>query len=507
MVTKATRDVIDLSVRPVNKLVVNNVGNTLGPRRIDATAIGASVPDVGFFTNVQSTAGNVSNLQSSNVIISSLLDVTGATVIGLNLNDRIITVNLSANYTAQAADRGKGFLCNGTFSFFLDNAATLGVGWSCQIKNTGIGNVTIDPFSTQTINDTSTVVLTPAQSCQIVCTGTTTFQVFFLGSGGSGGGGSAAIKNMIAVDQKAANTSGGTTTAGTFLTRNLNTILSNTIAGATVTANQFTLPAGNYNIKWWAPAYNCARHKSKLRNITDAVDVAMGSSEYALGTADVQTSSFGSVDVSLGSAKTFEIQHRVQNAQTGDGFGVAANFGVPEVFTIVEVTRKDITGVAGGGGGSGTVQLMVVQDQKVAGTNGGTAIANTWTARALNAIQTNSITGASLASNTVTLPAGTYHAHASAPFFHLERAKIRLRNVTDNTTAVVGSCAYSNIDQDSDVSSSILDGVFTIASNKNFQIQYFTSTNGEGNAGALGLATTGSGEIEVYAQVRFWKLA
>lgn len=506
MITKATRDVIDLSVRPVNKLVVNNIGNALGPRTIDATAIGSSVPDVGFFTNLRSTAGNIGNVQASNVVISSLLDVTGATVIGLNLNDSIITVNLSANYTAQAADRGKGFLCNGTFSFFLDNAANLGVGWSCQIKNTGIGNITIDPFSTQTINDTNSVVLTPAQSCQIVCTGTTTFQIFFLGSGGGGGTGAASVKQFIVVDQKAANTSGGTTTAGTYLQRNLNTIISNTISGATSSSNQFTLPAGNYNIKWWAPAYNCARHKSKLRNVTDSVDVAHGSSEYALGTADVQTSSFGSVDVSLGSAKVFEIQHRVQNAQTNDGFGVASNFGVPEVYTVVEVTSLDITGIAGGGGSS-AIRLMVVQDQKAAGTNGGTAIANTWTARALNAVQTNSITGASLASNTITLPAGTYHVQASAPFFHLERAKIRFRNVTDNITAVVGSCAYSNIDQDSDVSTSIIDGVFTITSNKNFQVQYFVTTNGENNTGALGIATTGSGEIEVYTNCRIWKIA
>jgi len=508
MITKATRDVLDLSVRPVNKLVVNNVGNALGPRRIDATTIGVTVPDVGFFTNLRSTAATVSNFQSSSVIISNLLDVTGATVIGLNLNDRIITVNLSANYTAQAADRGKGFLCNGTFSFFLNNAANLGVGWSCQIKNTGIGNVTIDPFSTQTINDTSTLVLTPAQSCQIVCTGSTSFQVFFLGSGTSGGGsGTASIKKFIIVDQKSPNTSGGTSTAGSYVQRNLNTIISNTIAGASLTSNQFSLPAGNYNIKWWAPAYSSARHKSKLRNVTDATDVAQGSSEYALGTADVQTSSFGSIDVSLGSGKTFEIQHRVQQAQTGDGFGVASNFGVNEVYTIVEVTLSDITGISGGGGSSGPIQIMIVKDQKVAGTNGGTAVANTWTARALNTIQSNSITGASLASNTITLPAGTYYVTASASFFHLERARIRLRNTSDNTTALVGSCAYSNIDQDSDMSTSLLDGVITIAANKNFQIQYFSSTNGERNTGALGVATTGSGEVEVYAQIKIWKIA
>lgn len=66
MTTRATRDVIDLSTRPV--LSVDIDGGS-----IDGVSIGATTPDVGFFTN----------LQTSNLTVTNTADFSGATVTGL----------------------------------------------------------------------------------------------------------------------------------------------------------------------------------------------------------------------------------------------------------------------------------------------------------------------------------------------------------------------------------------------------------------------------------------
>ena len=66
MVTKATRDVVDLATRPVLSIDIDGGS-------IDGTAVGSTTPDVGFFTN-----GQVANLD-----VTSTADFTGAVVTGL----------------------------------------------------------------------------------------------------------------------------------------------------------------------------------------------------------------------------------------------------------------------------------------------------------------------------------------------------------------------------------------------------------------------------------------
>ena len=53
--------------------------------------------------------------------------------------------------------------------------------------------------------------------------------------------------------------------------------------------------------------------------------------------------------------------------------------------------------------------FLHVRDEKAANTPGGTFTASAWQKRDLNTVKTNQISGASLASNQITLPAGTYH--------------------------------------------------------------------------------------------------
>jgi hypothetical protein len=139
-------------------------------------------------------------------------------------------------------------------------------------------------------------------------------------------------------DQKANNTPGGTFSSGAWQRRDLNTTIgSNTISGSSLAGNQFTLPAGTYRIQASAPAYNCNRHKAKLRNMTDSIDTLIGSSEVS-APGGYTTSIINGV-FTISAQKTFEIQHQCQTSAATNGFGVESNFGVAEIYTQVQLWR------------------------------------------------------------------------------------------------------------------------------------------------------------------------
>ena len=140
-------------------------------------------------------------------------------------------------------------------------------------------------------------------------------------------------------DVKSSGTAGGTFTSGAWQTRVLNTTEGSSFVS--LSSNQFTLPAGQYDIEFNAPAFACDRHKSKLYNITDASDVIFGSSAFSESTATdrATTESIGKGSISLTGTKTFEIRHRSSATATTQGFGVESSFGVSEIYTVVKITK------------------------------------------------------------------------------------------------------------------------------------------------------------------------
>jgi len=140
-------------------------------------------------------------------------------------------------------------------------------------------------------------------------------------------------------DQKAANTQGGTATSGSFQTRTLNTAVTNTITGASLGSNQITLPAGTYYMETECPAYAVLQHKAILYNVTDAANVLIGTSGYAASTDNGHDQSFVKGRFTIAGTKVLEIRHRVNTTNTDDGFGIASNFGVNEVYTDVRIWK------------------------------------------------------------------------------------------------------------------------------------------------------------------------
>ena len=140
-------------------------------------------------------------------------------------------------------------------------------------------------------------------------------------------------------DEKGVSDHGGTFTSGSFLTRTLNTSLTNEISGASLSSNQITLPSGTYFIYASAPAYAVNRHTIRLRNITDSTDTLLGTSSYAENSTSVSNIAMVTGRFTISAQKTFEIQHRCQTTSATLGFGVSKDMSETNVYTDVQIWK------------------------------------------------------------------------------------------------------------------------------------------------------------------------
>lgn len=141
-------------------------------------------------------------------------------------------------------------------------------------------------------------------------------------------------------DEKADNTDGGTFTLGAWRTRDLNTELDDTGEDAALAANQITLEAGTYRCLISCPAYRVDAHKARLYNITDGATILGGTSERAAAAITATNKSIIVGRFTIAAQKVLEVQHYCIASMTTSGFGWAANVGVNEVYTEVELWKE-----------------------------------------------------------------------------------------------------------------------------------------------------------------------
>lgn len=164
--------------------------------------------------------------------------------------------------------------------------------------------------------------------------------------------------------------------------------------------------------------------------------------------------------------------------------------------------------------------LLQVRNQQTSGTVGASFSSLSWQTRVLNTVVTNNISGSSLAANQLTLPIGEYMAMATAsiggdtgPSNNI-RGKLRFRNITGSATLLVGQNQTFNNWNSGVLSGSTsqniggvmnIEGQFSLAGVSLVELQAYvgpgTLTNGN-----QGDAIT-SGEVEVYADIKIWKLS
>ena len=141
-------------------------------------------------------------------------------------------------------------------------------------------------------------------------------------------------------DEKASGAGGGgSAISGVWTVRTLNTSKVNSISGASLASNRITLPAGTYEFEGSAPAFSCDQHQTRLYNVTDAVVIDVGTSEYAYRVGSIYNRSFVRGSFTLSAIKSIELQHRLGNAPDSNHLGIAANSGSTEVYAEI-ILRK-----------------------------------------------------------------------------------------------------------------------------------------------------------------------
>jgi hypothetical protein len=146
-------------------------------------------------------------------------------------------------------------------------------------------------------------------------------------------------------------------------------------------------------------------------------------------------------------------------------------------------------------------QYVHIRHEAASGVHAGTFTAGAYRTRPLTTKVSDAGNLATLAVNQITLAAGTYRFRSRAAGYAVGAHKCRLQNVTDSATVKVGSCAYANLNYGG-YSDAVVEGRFTIAAGKALELQHFCgytlANEGFGTA-------TGTGEVEVYAEIEFWK--
>lgn len=153
--------------------------------------------------------------------------------------------------------------------------------------------------------------------------------------------------------------------------------------------------------------------------------------------------------------------------------------------------------------GNTSIKTFIAVDEKAQNVGGGTCTSGSWITRDLNTVRMNTIPGASLSSNQISLPAGTYVVRASSPGYRVDRFKARLYNVTDSEVAIEGTAIYGAASDGTVVPTSHIVGQLVLTGTKVVRVEFrcFTSRSDNG----LGVASNVGGP-EVYTTIDITKL-
>ena len=136
--------------------------------------------------------------------------------------------------------------------------------------------------------------------------------------------------------------------------------------------------------------------------------------------------------------------------------------------------------------------MAIFNETQVATTNSGTFTSGAWQTRTLNTTVVNNITSCSLASNAVSLPAGTYYMRATAPAFQVNEHQVKILNSTDSADVALGRSSYNYSTTEAAGYSEAV-GVVTITGTKSFTVQHRCAATKATNG--LGTGVTWGNEI------------
>ena len=154
----------------------------------------------------------------------------------------------------------------------------------------------------------------------------------------------------------------------------------------------------------------------------------------------------------------------------------------------------------------GVHNFLHVDERQPANTAGGTFTSGAWRTRSLNNVISNNITGATLTSSQITLPAGEYYAHGSAVAYKVGAHITRIYNITGASQLLLGMAVFTYVTGLVENISSV-DGRFSLSGTSVIELQHacITTCTTTGFGGAV--ATFPGSEALRYAELEIWKLS
>jgi hypothetical protein len=150
--------------------------------------------------------------------------------------------------------------------------------------------------------------------------------------------------------------------------------------------------------------------------------------------------------------------------------------------------------------------FFYAEHQEAAGIDGGATTSGSWNARTINTEIINEIS-AILASNQITLDAGTYEIECWANFYRSGNVQLRFQNITDALTEIWGQMMKTGTKAWVAAYVLHLYGVITITATKVFEVQYYaTGALSPGGQGA-NFNVVHAVDHETYAQLKIRKVA
>ncbi|MDP3615595.1 MAG: hypothetical protein Q8R98_27460 [Rubrivivax sp.] len=139
-------------------------------------------------------------------------------------------------------------------------------------------------------------------------------------------------------DEKSSGSVGGASSTGNQV-RELNTVVVNTIVGASLGSNQISLPAGNYRVlQGSAPCVSGGRLRLKL--VTGSTVLALGIPEYTVAAGTTMTVAHVGGRFSLASISSVALNHHIETSRASDGLGLAITDGEVEVFASLVIVKE-----------------------------------------------------------------------------------------------------------------------------------------------------------------------
>ena len=109
---------------------------------------------------------------ATSIANASALAGTGVVAVGPTLSQSVPVTAFNTNFTVGVTDRAKFYNWTGASGTLeLSSAALLGDNWFIYLRNSGTGNLTVDPAGTITIDGSTTLIFAPGDSAIIVSDG------------------------------------------------------------------------------------------------------------------------------------------------------------------------------------------------------------------------------------------------------------------------------------------------------------------------------------------------